>query len=121
MRVLTFNSQASSAISGRSGAKLRLAVKDGVMFVRPTDRKASPHLVDLKGSKSKGFSVEIADSLVEKMSASNAIADASTFGLRPDKYGWFALTTAGAENNLDGAEVTVTAKAEVEVTEKTDA
>jgi hypothetical protein len=122
MRVLNFNTQASSAISGRSGAKLRVAVKDGVLFVRPTDRKASPHLVELKGSKSKGLSVEIADALVEKMGANSVIADASNFGLRPDKYGWFALTAAGAENNVEGAEVSVTSKEETPAqTEQTEA
>jgi len=120
MRILNFNSQASTSIAGRSGAKLRLAVKDGVMFIRPTDRKASPHLAELKGSKNKGFSVEIADAQLEKLSAGNVLADAAAFGLRQDKYGWFALTEAGADNNVEGAEVSVVSKDEPGDASKTE-
>ena len=113
MRVLTFNSSATQAIHGRKGAKLRLDVKDGALFMRPTDRKAGPHvLTELETHGRGGVKVQITDKHLEKLGASDILADASTFGMRADKYGWFALTAGGSEGNLEGAEVSCAIKAE---------
>lgn len=117
MRILTFNSQATSTVQGRKGGKLRLDVKDGTLFMRPTDRKAGPHVLTELQTKGKGLSVEITDKHLEKLGASDILADASTFGMRPDKYGWFALTAGDAEGNVEGAEVSVSTKDESEPSE----
>ena len=117
MRVLTFNSQATTAIHGRKGAKLRLDVKDGTLFMRPTDRKAGPHvLTELQAKGKSGVSIEVTDKQLEKLGASGILEDASTFGLRADKYGWFAMTKdTPAEGDtlfIEGAEVSIADKAE---------
>lgn len=116
MRILTFNTQATAAINGRTGAKLRMDVKDGTLMLRPTDRKAGPHVLSELSTKGKGVQVEITDKQLEKLGVAAALADASTFGLRADKYGWFAMTQgAAAEGDtagIEGAEVTVAEKAE---------
>ena len=112
MRVLNFNGAASAAIAERAGTKLRFQNRDGVMFIRPTARKASPHLAELAGSKTKGFSIEIADSQLEKIVGTGVLADASTFGLTAAKYGWYALTATGSEGSIEGAEISVSSKDE---------
>ena len=116
MRILTFNAQATAAIAGRKGGKLRMDVKDGTLMLRPTDRKAGPHVLSELATKGKGVQVEITDKQLEKLGAADLIADASTFGLRADKYGWFAMSagTPDADDKLavEGAEVTVADKAE---------
>lgn len=117
MRILTFNTQATAAIHGRKGAKLRLDVKDGTVMLRPTDRKAGPHvLTELQTKGKTGVSIEINEKQLEKLSAAGILEDASQFGLRADKYGWFALTkdapAADDKMFVEGAEVTVSAKSE---------
>lgn len=116
MRILNFNSQATAAIQGRSGAKLRMDVRDGTLMLRPTDRKAGPHVLSEISVQGKGAQVEITDKQLEKLGLSGLLADASTFGLRSDKYGWFAMTSgAAAEGDttvVEGAEVSVADKAE---------
>lgn len=113
MRVISFNNEATSAIHGRKGGKLRIEVRDGTLFMRPTDRKAGPHvLAELKGSKSKGVNVEITDKHLEKLGASEILADTAAFGLKVDKYGWYAMTAADAEGNVEGASATVSIKEE---------
>jgi hypothetical protein len=117
MRILTFNTQATSAIHGRNGAKLRMDVKDGTLMVRPTDRKAGPHVLSELQTKGKnGVQVEITDKQLEKLGAAGILGATAQFGLRADKYGWFALTTgeASADDKLavEGAEVTVAEKSE---------
>lgn len=117
MRTLTFNTQATSAIHGRKGAKLRIDVKDDTLMIRPTDRKAGPHVLsELATAGKNGVKVEITDKQLEKLGASGILEDAATFGLRLDKYGWFALTkdAATAEDALavDGAEIKVSISAD---------
>ena len=112
MRILNFNILASAAIAASTGTKLRIQNRDGVMFIRPTDRKASPHLAGLNGTASPGFSIEIPDAQLEKVAGTEVLADASTFGLTAAKYGWYALTAAGSEGSVDGAEVSVSSKDE---------
>lgn len=117
MRTLTFNSQATSAIHGRKGAKLRMDVKDGAMMIRPTDRKAGPHvLTELETAGKNGVKIAITDKQLEKLAGADILADASTFGLRADKYGWFALTkdAAAADDKMavEGAEIKVSITAE---------
>lgn len=116
MRVISFNKEATDAIHGRKGGKLRLEIKDGTLFMRPTDRKAGPHVLsELAGSKSKGVNIEIKDKELEKLGAAEILADGGEFGLVADKYGWFALRqNIDAENKMavEGATATVTAKDE---------
>jgi hypothetical protein len=115
MRILTFNSAATAAIHGRKGAKLRLDAKDGTLFLRPTDRKAGPHVLsEIEAGKSKTVSVQITDKQLEKLGVSDLIADNSTFGLVQDKYGWFAMRSAedAGDKAIEGAEVSITEKAE---------
>lgn len=116
MRILTFNSAATSAIHGRKGAKLRVDVKDGALMLRPTDRKAGPHVLTELETKGKGVQIQITDKQLEKLGAADILADASNFGLRADKYGWFALTqgevSADDKMAVEGAEVSVAIKAE---------
>lgn len=116
MRILSFNTQATAAIHGRKGAKLRMDSKDGTLMLRPTDRKAGPHVLTELVTKGKGVQIEITDKQLEKLGIADSLADASTFGLRADKYGWFAMTAgAAAEGDtmtVEGAEVSVSEKAE---------
>ncbi len=116
MRVISFNKEATDAIHGRKGGKLRLEIKDGTLFMRPTDRKAGPHVLsELKGTKNKGVNIEITDKHLEKLGAGEILADGGEFGLVADKYGWFALRqNVDAENKMavEGATATVTAKDE---------
>jgi hypothetical protein len=116
MRVIQFNKEATDAIQGRKGGKLRIEVRDGTLFMRPTDRKAGPHvLAEIKGTKSKGVNVEITDKHLEKLGASEILADASNFGLVADKYGWMALRQDVAADDkmaVEGAQATVSIKDE---------
>ena len=116
MRILSFNAQATAAIHGRKGGRLRMDVKDGSLMLRPTDRKAGPHVLTELVTKGKGVTVEINEKQLEKLGIGDTLAAASTFGLRADKYGWFAMTTgAPAEGDtmaVEGAEVSVAEKAE---------
>jgi len=119
MRTLSFNSQATGAIHGRKGAKLRMDVKDGTLMIRPTDRKAGPHVLSELATKGKnGVAIEITDKQLDKLGAGEILADAATFGLRADKYGWFALTKAdeAAEDTMavEGAEISVSVSAKSE-------
>lgn len=99
---LQFNSAATQAISGRSGAKLRTEFRDGVMHVRPTDRKAGPHvLTEMQSRGRNGIAVEISDKQVEKLNGGDAMKDGSTFYVVPGKYGWFALQSGEAPEGND--------------------
>lgn len=81
MTTLTLNS-AGRALVGTT-SKVRAKVLDGVMFIRPTERKAPVNLpkgeklVDFNGGKASLEGFEHAE---------------GTYGLNADKYGWFALT-----------------------------
>jgi len=116
MRIVSFNKEATDAIHGRKGGKLRLEIKDNTLFMRPTDRKAGPHVLsELKGSKSKGVNIEITDKHLEKLGAGDVLADGSEYGLVADKYGWFALRKDVSEDTkmaVAGATASVTSKDE---------
>ena len=118
MKILSFNDKATQAIHGRSGAKLRVDVRDGVLFLRPTDRKAGPHLLaEIKGSKSKGINVEITDKQLDKLAMAKVLSDDATFGMVTGKYGWMGLVESPEADNaltIEGAQVTVSSKDESE-------
>lgn len=117
MRVISFNNEATSAIHGRKGGKLRLEVKDGTLFMRPTDRKAGPHVLTELNGKGKTVNVEITDKHLEKLGAADLLAEDAEFGLVQDKYGWLALRKdVSAEDKLaiQGATATVSVKEEAE-------
>lgn len=111
MRTISFNAAATAAIHGRKGAKLRLDVKDNTLFMRPTDRKAGPHVLSELATKGKsGVQIQITDKELEKLGATEVLAVDSKFGLVADKYGWFALRTdvsADDKMAVEGAEATV--------------
>lgn len=93
MRVITFNATATSAIDGKSGGKLRLDVKDGTLCIRPTDRKAGPHVLSEMTKGKDGVEVQISDKQLEKLGIGGLLTEAASFTLVEDKYGWFALRT----------------------------
>lgn len=98
MTTLAFNSAATQALQGRPGAKLRMEIRNGVMFVRPTDRKAGPHVLTEIQSKGKaGVAITLDDKQMEKLGASSLLQSNAAFNVVKDKYGWFALQ-AGAEH-----------------------
>jgi hypothetical protein len=112
MTTINFNAAATDAIRGRQGAKLRMEVKNGTVRVRPTDRKAGPHvLVELEQKGKSGVSVTMTDKQAEKLNAGDILANAIAFNVVPDKYGWFALATGeGSEEKAAGAKATVSKK-----------
>lgn len=112
MTTIAFNQTATSALQGRPGAKLRMEVRNGVMFVRPTDRKAGPHVLAEVQSKGKqGVSITLDDKQAEKLGAAAILQPNSAFNVVKDKYGWFALQP-GAEHEeaAGGGKATVSAK-----------
>ena len=104
---LQFNSAATSAIQGRSGAKLRTEFRDGVLHVRPTDRKAGPHVLTEMQAKGKGITIALDDKQVEKLQGGAAMAADTSFYVVPGKYGWFALQAGDAPEGND-TKVTMT-------------
>lgn len=107
---LQFNSAATSALQGRDGGKLRMEVRDGTLMVRPTDRKAGPHvLCEYKDFGKSGMAVDIDEKQYEKLAAQDILSDKAEYGLVPDKYGWFALRAEDAENVVEGSKATVKA------------
>lgn len=93
---LSFNSAAQQSVVG-SAAKIRVAVRDGVLRIRPTARKAGVNLpkgeklIDLNRGKAalpEGFDLPT-----------------GKFALRLDKYGWHAAIP-GAQGR--GSQVTIT-------------
>jgi hypothetical protein len=78
---MTLNTAARNLIPASS--KVRAKVVDGVMFIRPTERKAPVNLP--KGEK-------LVDFAGGKATLEGFEHAAGTYGLNADKYGWFALT-----------------------------
>lgn len=98
---LQFNTAAASLLQGRKGGKLRMEMRDGAMFVRPTDRKAGPHvLTEYKAGARGVLTVDIEDKQVEKLQAGSTFTDKAQFNVIQSKYGWFTLAPA-----TDGDEV----------------
>lgn len=106
---LQFNPAATQAIQGRSGAKLRTEFRDGVLHVRPTDRKAGPHVLTEMQSKGRGISIDLDDKQVEKLQGGDTMANDTSFFVVPGKYGWFALQAGEAPEGND-TKVTMTRK-----------
>jgi hypothetical protein len=101
---LQFNKAASELLQGREGGKLRMEVRDGTLFVRPTDRKAGPHvLCEYKEGSRGGINVDIEDKQVEKLA--HQFENKSQFNVVADKYGWFALRQG--DEGSDGASVNI--------------
>ena len=83
MATLTLNTAARGLDRFSAATKVRAQVRDGVMFIRPTDRKAR---VNLKKDE------QLVDMNGGKLSIEGMEHPAGSYGLRADKYGWFALT-----------------------------
>lgn len=83
MTTLTLNTAARGLDRFSGASKIRAQVRDGVMFIRPTERKAR---VNLKKDE------QLVDIAGGKVSIEGMEHPAGTYGLRADKYGWFALT-----------------------------
>ena len=91
---LQFNKAATDLLQGRQGGKLRMEVRDGLMYVRPTDRKAGPHvLCEYKEGPRGGIAIDIEDKQIEKLA--HNFENKSQFNVVKDKYGWFALKQDG--------------------------
>ena len=100
--ILTFNSAATSAIQGRSGAKLRTEFRDGVLHVRPTDRKAGPHvLTEMQAKGRNGIAIELDDKQLEKLQGGESMQDGASFYVVPGKYGWFSMVNGEAPEGND--------------------
>lgn len=84
MAVLTLNSAARGITAFGSATKIRARNVDGVLFIRPTERRSAVNLpenqslVPLTGGK---FEIEDLD-----------IAEGA-YGLDADKHGWFLLVS----------------------------
>lgn len=91
---LQFNKAATDLIKGREGSKLRFDVRDGSMFIRPTDRKAGPHVLsEYQAGSRGGVMVSLDDKQAEKLAQN--YDDKTQFTVVKDKYGWFALRADG--------------------------
>lgn len=112
MITIQFNAAATQAIQGRQGGKLRMEVRDGTLFIRPTDRKAGPHvLTELQsgGRGGKSVSVQIDEKQLEKLGANELLEHNAAFNLVEDKYGWYALRSGDdtGDKTVDGGKATV--------------
>jgi hypothetical protein len=83
MAHLSLNSAARGLAKFAQAPKVRAKVLDGVMFIRPTDRKARVNL---------GKDEQLVDTQNGKIVLEGVDHAEGTYGLRADKYGWFALT-----------------------------
>lgn len=83
MATLTLNTAARGLAHFSGAAKVRTKIVDGTMFIRPTDRKSrvnlpkDEQLVDIAGGK---------------VSIENLDHAEGAYGLKADRYGWYALT-----------------------------
>lgn len=106
---LSFNSAATSAFLAKhaNGTRFRMAVKDGTLFIRPTDRAKGPHVfADYISAPTAGGSVKVqlTDEQIEKLGIN--LEQGNKFGIQADRYGWFYLTNDDA--GIEGAKATVT-------------
>jgi hypothetical protein len=110
---IQFNTAATQALQGRTGGKLRMEVRDGTLMVRPTDRKAGPHvLTEYRDFGKNGIAVDIDDKQFEKLAAGELLADKTEYLVAKDKYGWFALRAGSeVEGAIEGSKATVKAAA----------
>lgn len=109
---ISFNPAAVSAFIAKmaAGTRFRMAVKDGTLFIRPTDRAKGPHVfADYMQTPSAGSSlkVQLSDEQLEKLGLN--LEQGTKFGVQEDRYGWFFLTTD--DTGIEGAKATVTKSA----------
>lgn len=83
MATISLNAAARGLDRFSAASKIRAKVLDGTMFIRPTDRKARVNL---------GKDEQLVDMNGGKLSIEGLDHPAGAYGLRADKYGWFALT-----------------------------
>lgn len=107
---LSFNAAATSAFMAKhaNSRRFRMAVKDGTLFIRPTDRVKGPHVfADYASQPSAGSSlkVQLTDEQIEKLGIN--LEQGNKFGIKEDRYGWFFLTTDDGAG-IEGAKATVT-------------
>ncbi len=110
---ISFNPAATSAFVAKMGSatRFRMAVKDGTLFVRPTDRAKGPHVfADFGSAPAQGSSlkVQLTDEQLEKLNIN--LEQGSKFGIQADRYGWFYLTN-DADAGIEGAKATITKSA----------
>ncbi len=105
--ILTFNSAATSLLGGRG--RSRVEFKDDSLRMRPTDRKAGPHVLADFTAKGKGSQITIEGKQMDKLGAASQLTDGAEFHVAKDKYGWLALRSGEAPEGSDtaGAKVTV--------------
>jgi len=105
---LSFNGNAVSAFLNKmpSSNRFRVANHDGVMFLRPTDRKKGPHVfADFMQTPQAGSTlrVQLTDAQLDKLGIN--IEQGQKFGVQQDRYGWFFLTSD--DSGIEGAKATV--------------
>ena len=107
---LNFNASAAQTIGANEATKLRLDSRDGVLFVRPTQRKAGPHaLVQLNAKASGRLSVEIDDAVVERLGL-QGLDVGQKFSVIQDRYGWYAIQPGEDHEKANGAKATLSRK-----------
>ncbi len=112
MTTISFNAPATQALSTRRGNKLRMEIRNGTMFVRPTDRKAGPHvLVEIDAKGKTGASVTLDEKQMEKLGANKVLEHNAAFHVVADKYGWYALQSGDeSEEKAAGGKASVARK-----------
>lgn len=107
---LSFNAAAAAALIAKNPAatRFRVAVKDGNVFVRPTDRAKGPHVFADFGTApaaDRPIKVTLSDEQMEKLGVT--LEQGAKYGVQADRYGWFFLTQ-DADAGIEGAKATVT-------------
>lgn len=114
--VLSFNPAAMAAFTAKTKGeeqfvKFRVAARDGVLMIKPTDRKAGPHVlpaVDKLGTGGGRMTIEGYE--LDKLGVDPG-AD-TKFSVIPNKYGWFTLANENTEGALEGATAKVSKRIE---------
>jgi len=95
---IVFNAKATEFMSEGDPTKVRINAswKDSPgLLLRPTNRKAGPHLMLPLTSRAKGYVIEIDDAVLEKMHEEGMPGDFLQAGERysviDETYGWVAL------------------------------
>lgn len=106
---LSFNGPAVAAFDAKApnGVKFRLDSKDGRLFLKPTDRKAGPHVFADFGRSGNGIKINLEGYQLDKLGMANLEAG-QKFGIHADRYGWFYLVADGEEGAIQGAKASVT-------------
>lgn len=105
---ISFNGAAVTAFLAKmpTGTRFRVANKDGVLFIRPTDRVKGPHVfADYMSTPAAGGSlkVQLTDEQLDKLGVN--IEQGKKYGVQADRYGWFFLTSD--ESGIEGARASV--------------